>query len=53
MNLETLRSQIALGEDSARRFKTVYRYSGRGGQTPPVTDGQELFCLAVLEAVYV
>lgn len=52
MNLETLLPQIALGEDSTRRFKAACRYSGRGGQTPPVTDGQEPFCLAVLEAVY-
>ena len=52
MNLETLLSQIALGENSPRPLKAVCRYSGRGGQTPPVAYGQEPFCPAVLEAVY-
>jgi hypothetical protein len=53
MNLETLLSQIAPGENSTLPLKAVCRYSGRGGQTPTVTDGQEPFCLAVPEAVYV
>lgn len=50
MKAESLLSQITLG---TRPLKAVCRYSGRGGQTPPVTDGQEPFRLAVLEAVYV
>lgn len=53
MTLHSLLSQITLGENSTLPLKAVCRYSRRGGQTPTGTDGQEPFCLAVLEAVYV